>query len=249
METAEFRSAVSQLSTLAERDLAALLASLEGRSSDEIRDALLDLMPEVASPYAVAASEVAAAYYEQVRASAVGGSFYATADGAVNQERLDALVRWGVKPLYGQSEATVLSLIGGGLQRVVATAARETIDRNAREDVSRRNVAATSWSRVARPDACEFCTMLAGRGPVYRSASAAGAVIGRGVDPSAAFNADGSRKRGGIGGGVSARGARALSAKYHDNCHCLAEPTFYRLVENYTSPSGVYLPSALMPIK
>lgn len=249
METAEFRSTVTQLSTLAERDLASLLASLEGRSPDEIRDALLELMPAVTSPYVVAASEVAAAYYEDARAAAVGGSFYATADGAVNQERLDALVRWGVKPLYGQSEATVLSLIGGGLQRVVATAARSTIDRNARDDAARGRVAATSWSRVARPGACEWCSMLAGRGPVYRSAASAGAVVGRGVDPSEAFNPDGSRKRGGIGGGVSARGVQSMAASYHDNCHCLAQPTFYERVDNYTSPSGVFLPSALMPIK
>ena len=155
----------------------------------------------------------------------------------LNPGKIEGLVRWGVRPLFDQSESTPLSLIGGGVQRMVAGAARNTIDANARRDV-----ASVAWSRVAQPDACEFCKMLAGRGAVYRSEAAAGMVIGRGVDPSQTAG-----RAGGQGRGVKARGSREVGAdKFHDFCRCTAVPTFYE-IGTYVDSRGREVP-ALVPI-
>ena len=94
--------------------------------------------------------------------------------------------------------------------------------------------------------------MLAGRGPVYRSAAAAGAVIGRGVDPSIALDENGRRRAGyigGVGGGVRARGAQSLAASYHDRCHCVAEPTFYMRERRPMNVNGfTRMENVLVPI-
>lgn len=248
-EIEEYRSAVGDLSALAVRDLSAALDSLNGQPPVTVRDSLIRLFPDLVLPYITASSELSAVWYEDLRARALSTPFYATTSGDVNQERIGALVRFGVKPLFGQSESTVLSLISGGVQRMVANAGRETIDVNAKKDV-----ASVSWAREVNPSraksgkSCDFCIMLAGRGDVYRSEAAAGMVIGRGVDPSKALNADGSRKAGGQGQGVKARGSRTLNAKaFHDDCNCAVVPTFYE-VGSYTNPQTGREERALVPI-
>lgn len=224
-EVADYRNALATLNGRAQSDLAAALASLEGQPPVTVRDTLIEVFPELIGPYVTASGELAATWYEDLRRQALSTPYYATASGEVNTSRVGSLIRWGVKPLFGQSDSTVLSLIGGGVQRLIADASRDTIDLNAKKDV-----ASVSWARVARPGACDWCLMLAGRGSVYRSKAAAGMVIGRGVDPSKAINADGSRKVGGMGGGIQARGARRLDSKgFHDDCHCTSVPTFYTI--------------------
>lgn len=243
-EVAAYRSAIDDLSTLAINDLNNALTALDGSSPVAVRNTLITAFPELIGPYILASGELTATWYEDLRRAALGGTMYATAAGVVSPARVDALVRWGVRPLFGQSDSTVLSLIGGGVQRMIAGAGRDTIDMNARQDV-----ASTSWSRVARPGACDFCTDMAGRGAVYRSKEAAGTVVGAGSDRSG-FDADGNRLSGGTGGGVKARGNQALASDFHDFCRCVAKPTFYRVekrpmtVRGFTRDQDVLVPIA-----
>lgn len=235
----EHGSHIDDLAVLATADLNRFLRSLGDTNPNEIRDALLEVMPEVLEPYITAAGELSAVWYEDLRAAKVGGTFTAVTAGAVSKSRMDALVRWGVKPLYKQSDSTVLSLLGGGMQKLIAGADRATIQANAQKDV-----VSTSWARVARPGACDFCRMLAGRGAVYRSKSAAGMVIGRGVDPSKTVG-----KRGGQGKGLKTRGTRSLHAPdFHDFCRCRAEPTFYTF-GTWTDPRTGREEKSLVPIE
>lgn len=224
-------------------DLRALVEALRQPNPIRMRNDLLGAVPELLQPYVTASGELSAVWYEDLRAaSSVPGSYSALTDADVAPDRYDALVRWSMAPLFGESSSTVQSLLVNGAQRIIAGGSRRTIDANARADV-----ASTAWARVAQPDACEFCKMLAGRGAVYRSEKSAGMVIGRGVDPSAAFDENGNRKRGGQGKGVKGRGERALgSDDYHDDCNCTAVPTFYRIGE-YTDARGK-TDKALIPI-
>lgn len=224
-------------------DLRALVEALRQPNPIRMRDDLLGAVPELLQPYVTASGELSAVWYEDLRAaSSVVGSYAAVTDTDVTADRYDALVRWSMTPLFGESSSTVQSLLVNGAQRIIAGGSRRTIDANARADV-----ASTAWARVAQPDACEFCKMLAGRGAVYRSKKSAGMVIGRGVDPAAAFDENGKRKRGGQGKGVKARGERAVgSDDYHDDCNCTAVPTFYRIGE-YTNSRGK-TEKALIPI-
>jgi hypothetical protein len=224
-------------------DLRALVEALRQPNPIRMRNDLLGAVPELLQPYVTASGELSAVWYEDLRAaSSVPGSYAAVTDADVTADRYDALVRWSMTPLFGESSTTVQSLLVNGAQRIIAGGSRRTIDANARADV-----ASTAWARVAQPDACEFCKMLAGRGAVYRSEQSAGMVIGRGVDPAAAFDENGKRKRGGQGKGVKARGERAVgSDDYHDDCNCTAVPTFYRIGE-YTDARGKK-EKALIPI-
>lgn len=222
----QYRQALNGLTKTAIRQIAALLRAVGSDDPVRVRNALIEYMPDLVIPHLTSAGELAATWYEDLR-KVTGVTGYAQTADLPDQGRYESLARWGVRPLAGQSNSTVLSLVGGGVQRMVANAGRHTIDVNARADAGRGEIAATRWSRHSRADACEFCRMLAGRGPVYRSAAAAGAVIGRGSDRSG-YDEYGNRVAGGIGGGVRARGAQELEADFHDHCRCVAKATFYR---------------------
>lgn len=212
-----YRRGSNDLTSLALREVNDVLSFLGDANPVTIRNSLIQLLPEIVGPYITASGELAATWYEDLRSASVGGTYYATASGELNQARIDSLVRYGVKPLFGQSSSTVLSLIGGGVQRMVSDAGRATIADNASRDRVRVGV-----TRIARPDACAFCGMLASRGAIYRSEASAGGVVGRGV------SAESTRgQRGGQGRGVKARGSRSLdSDKYHDSCRCVSAPVF-----------------------
>lgn len=63
--------------------------------------------------------------------------------------------------------------------------------------------AIVGYQRVTRPGACDFCTMLAGRGAVFKSSVSASTVAG-------------SRGR--------QRGNQRVGHSYHDSCRCTPEP-------------------------
>ncbi len=241
----EFRGLLQDLGELASEVLINLVDALDAQDAVKAREGLSEALPEVLQPYVTSAGELSAVWYEDLRADAgVRSPFNAIVSASVPTSRFDALAGWAVKPLFGQSDTTVASLLVAGAERIIMGGARDTVDVNARRDP-----VSVAWSRVARPDACEFCRAQAGRGAVYKSKQAAGMVIGRGVDPSAAFNADGTRKQGGIGGGVLARGSRPVGADaFHDLCHCTVVPTFYE-IGSYTNPRTGKAEPALVPIR
>lgn len=249
----EYRRTIETLAQAAIRDLAGLLAAIASDDPAVVRRALVEYLPDLITPYMGTAGESAATWYEDERRITGVRGYARTVEAPANDGRWLSIARWGVRPLAGQSDSTVLSLVGGGVQRLIAASGRDTVDVNARADAGRGNIAATAWARVARPGACAFCAMLAGRGAVYRSAESAGAVIGRGADPSKALDEAGNRRAGyvgGVGGGVRARGTQELSADFHDNCHCITRPTFYRrevrdiTTRGYTRAETVLVPFA-----
>lgn len=168
-DVASYRRAVDDLTTLALSDFYGLLASLDGLSGEATRNGLIAALPEVMDPYITSTGEISAAWYEELRAQAVGGTYYASTPATVNPQQVEALVRWGVKPLFELSDATVLSLIGGGLQKIIAGAGRDTIETNVMQDPVR-----VGYSRIPRPNCCAFCGLVASRGAAYTSAESAG---------------------------------------------------------------------------
>lgn len=215
------RIEVDDLSTLWFAELAALLDSLDGADPVEVRNALIAALPEALEPFVTASGELAGGWYEELRREALGGSFYATTAAAVNTEQTEALIRWAVHPLFDESDSTVLSLLAGGTQKMIANTSRGTIEENVLRERTR-----VGWARIPRPGCCAFCGMLASRGAVYSSSASAGGVVGRGTDESASFNADGSRRRGGLALGVRARGSQNLGDGFHGLCRCVVAPVF-----------------------
>lgn len=95
--------------------------------------------------------------------------------------------------------------LSGAVVRHVAAGGRRTVDASVRADTQ-----ALGWARITAADPCEFCALLASRGPVYASREVAeGAGLGRRV-----------------------RGSRTGGDAYHDSCRCVAEPSY----GNWTPP-------------
>lgn len=156
----------------------------------------------------------AAAYLDQFRTVEVGTSRQITLapfDPAATSVALHingptALHR-ALERGVSSTEATriALTLTAGTMVKHALDGGRGTLIDAIREDRQ-----ATGWIRQTGPSPCSFCAMLAGRGPVYRSASSA---IRTGYT-------HGARR------GWQLRGTRARDESFHDHCMCTAEPIY-----------------------
>ena len=201
-----------------------------------MRDLLLDVFPDFMTAFGDTSAVLGADFYDMVRGiPPSAGSFETVFAQPAKMKQSEGVVRWAVGSLFADEPDWTLfeSQLLGAAQRLVMQPARQTIDLMSRSDVRSGKVALVLWSRSPNPGraksgkSCDFCIMLAGRGPVYRSESSAGQVGGRGSTRSA-FTADGNRLSGGIGGGIIARGSQGLESDFHDNCHCIPVPTVYQ---------------------
>jgi hypothetical protein len=217
-EAQAHQQAITDLTTLAQAELVATWRAVDLANPVEVAEAARDVVPALAVAYSLAGATLAADFYETLRDSAgVAGSFVASLADEVAPERVDALLGWGLEPLFRRDEAesellaeehgvkveprpapdpnAALSRLSGGLQRIVANADRDTIAANAERDP-----AGARWARHASADACAFCRLLATRDAVYRSQTDALRVT------------KASNKK------------RPLGEKYHDDCRCAAIP-------------------------
>ena len=224
MDPAELRSALVDLNALMVSDLAALWRAVDGQDVEFLRDALQAEVPGVVDPYLAAAGDITADWYE---AQAPDLNYVARPAALVDEGQLQATARWAAGTVLTKSPVSPLELLAGSMQRALFNESRETIVENAEVEPGAR------WARHASANACEFCRMVATRGAVYASESAASRVGGRGVDESTNIG----RRRGGRARGIRARGNQSIGDKYHDHCHCIAVPV--RPGQSYNPPSYV----------
>lgn len=165
---AEARQGLVDLTALARRDLAAFWALVQDWPVEQIRDALMDVLPALGDQYGDAAAELAASYFETARERAdARGSFAPVLAERPDRARWEALSRWGVDPLFAAEPdaAAALSRVSGGLQRTIADQHRLTVVESSLADP-----AASGWRRVGVGDNCGFCRMLIDRGHTYTEA-------------------------------------------------------------------------------
>lgn len=224
MDPAELRSALVDLNALMVSDLAALWRAVDGQDVEFLRDALQAEVPGVVDPYLAAAGDITADWYE---AQAPDLNYVARPAALVDEGQLQATARWAAGTVLTRTPVSPLDLLAGSMQRALFNESRETIVENAEVEPGAR------WARHASANACEFCRMVATRGAVYTSESAASRVGGRGVDESTNIG----RRRGGRARGIRARGNQSIGDKYHDHCHCIAVPV--RPGQSYNPPSYV----------
>lgn len=215
MDPAELRSALVDLNTLMVSDLAALWRAVDGQDVEFLREALQAEVPGIVDPYLAASGDITADWYE---AQAPELEYVATPAALPDEGKLQTTARWAAGTVLTNSPVSPLDLLAGSMQRALFNESRETIIQNAESERGAR------WARHASANACEFCRMVATRGAVYASESAASTVGGRG--------STGSR-----GGGVRTRGSQEIGSKYHDHCHCIAVPV--RPGQSYDPPSYV----------
>ena len=206
--------ALDSLSSAALAELRSLLVDVENLSPERRKRVLFRAFPDLFNPYAVAASEVSASFYEEVRDLAgIGGSFAAETLDGVESDRWNSLVGAGTQPrMLGQGAANLMfQFMAGGLTSIMSAVAADTIYGNA---ASER--ASVGFQRVPKPGCCGFCGMLASRGAAYSSEESASGVVGRGV-PVGKGRGKGIKGR---GGGIKARGSREVGESFHDHCKC-----------------------------
>lgn len=168
-EVDAFRNDVAALAQLAQNDVRLLFTQFDSPSA--LTSGLVELLPELVSVFGSASATLGADWYDTVRADEnVSGRFRAITARLPDTGRSTALARWGVGPLFAKQPdyAAARTLISGGLQRIIADAARHTVTESSIADP-----AADGWQRAGAGRNCTFCAMLIGRGAVYREATAA----------------------------------------------------------------------------
>lgn len=167
----EAREALVGLTAITQDEMASVLREFRvaGLSAEQVRDALADLLPGLGTEYHLAASALAADWFDDLREQAEApGRYIAEPVEPPTPARWTALARWGVDPLFAAEPdwTSALALLAGGMQRTVADGHRLTVVEN-----SLRDPRASGWSRVGVGDNCGFCNMLIDRGAVYTDAS------------------------------------------------------------------------------
>lgn len=148
-----------------------------------------DAFPDIVIPYHQAAAEFAASAFEE---DFPGLAVTAVVADPPDTDSLRKSAQWAL----GADGRQALNRMSGTIQRHIYDGGRDTTVLNA-------EAAGLRWVRVARPNACAFCRLLASRAAVddgFRSQESALTVVGR---------------RGG-----RTRGTRKLGVKYHDDCQC-----------------------------
>lgn len=239
-QVSEFRQANRALVQLAQRDLRDFWAAL--RLSDDptrVRNDLLEFFPELVQSYGDTAAVIGADWYDVLRdAPASAGSFRAAIAAPADTVQAQQSARWAIAPLFIEDPDTALSRLLGATQRLVMQPGRDSIWDSAAADPVRTGVARVPSGTTT----CQFCVMLASRGPIYQSQVSAELVVGRGSNRTG-YDSSGRRLRGGIGGGVKTRGSQTIGKKFHDHCDCVS--VVIRSESDY--PAG-YDPEALYEV-
>lgn len=161
----ELRQAQIDSRTLFVSDLEAFWESLDLARPEAARDALLAFTPLLVQTYSEVAAAVAADWYDEARAAErVPGRFRAAVVVPDESLAVERTVRRAAGALFKDvvtSEA--LWMIAGRAAVYALEGPRQTIT-----TASARDPRAAGWQRVARPGACRFCRLLAGRGAVYK---------------------------------------------------------------------------------
>lgn len=139
-----------------------------GRSPESVRDALLEFTPALVEQYGDIAATVAGDWYDELRAAeAIPGRFRAQLADGVPAEAVAARTRFGAQHLWTDTPDQTKTFLASALTKYVLQPGRDTIVRSSILDPR-----ASGWQRITRPDGCRFCRMLAGRGGVYKEATA-----------------------------------------------------------------------------
>ncbi len=157
------RGETASLVRLANADLSRLWRMVaNGASADT---ALRDLLPAIVREYGAAGAAMAAEWYDDQRAKAAASGRFTATPIAANDRGAQALIGWALST--ATDDASLATLVAGGVQRRIADHVRYTVAGNSIVDR-----AAAGWRRVGDGASCEFCSMLLGRGAVYTEATA-----------------------------------------------------------------------------
>lgn len=151
------------------RDLDRIWQAIRGTDNNTASQMLQSVIPQLINRYGLMAAAVAADWYEALTGTE------AFLPDSYNEEAFQASTRWALGPLFQKevSEAdrkTALRRLTAAAVRHTRQHARNTIDGSVRRSGGKVRYA----RRVTGATTCDFCLMLASRGPVYGTVEDAG---------------------------------------------------------------------------
>lgn len=164
-------------------ELTGITAAAAADLADELTGVPLDqqvrtamaVVPLLVPSYYDATGSLAVDWYEELRDESGPSSLYSPSIiGDPETDWIEREVRRFQRELDNsaldlESETPrILDEAASLMKKEIARGYRDSILGNTRQDED-----AIGWSRIARPGACKFCVMLAGKGSVYRSESTA----------------------------------------------------------------------------
>jgi hypothetical protein len=164
-DATRLRNSQTAIRTLVNRDLTAFFGTLNLTGRPEAsRDALIEYVTYLVDEYGDAAAAAAAEWYDEVRAAEnVPGRYRAMAMPSPYTDGVEGTVRRAAGAFFTEHPDSALPVLLGTVGKYVLAAGRQTITTS-----TDRDPRASGWRRITRPGACNFCTMLAGRGAVYK---------------------------------------------------------------------------------
>jgi len=189
----ENRRTMRHVSTLMKAEAVKVISQGQNLGQQEMGGFLRTAIPAIIARYGNLNAVTAANYYDQVRAiSAKGAKSYKAVVPAFDAlERADTVINYGMKTFMAQGFERLPELVAAAMTTPVAGYNRDTIDANAGLDTSAKTV-----QRIAEPNACAFCALLA----FSTTSTAEGKTIG-----TRTFS---------------------YAPDFHDNCHCTVEVIF-----------------------
>jgi hypothetical protein len=166
--TPEYRAGLIEITRRAEAAIAAAYPTIQDGYA--ARAFLSEVLPDLVADYGSAAASLAADWYDDLRdAEGAAGRFVAVTASLPDREVTDVIAGVAVGPLFKAEPDHVssLTLVQGGLQYLVANAARDTIVQSATADPGARG-----WRRLGVGENCGFCKEQIAGGAVYTESSA-----------------------------------------------------------------------------
>lgn len=218
---------LNQLVAHAVTDVEQITKRLDSLGATAVKNGLTQTFGHILEPYRQATGLLAARYLSETIVSKYGGQLYIPPGvETIAKGQIAASVNWAITG--SSSTDQLIRKLGGTTTRLVLGAARDTTSNNVELLNGTDYFGQTlriGWQRFPLPGCCDFCAMIASRGPVYKSLESATTVVGRGSNRTG-YDSNGVRLSGGIGGGVVARGNKPLGSKYHDSCKCVVAPVY-----------------------
>jgi len=206
VSAAERRFILDNLTRLVEADIRNLWRLAEIQSDVEFSDYVIRAFPDIVAPYHELASQTSATFFEEDFPDIAKVPVVAD---PLPEEKLINSARWA---LQGDGKQAI-SRMAGTAQRAIYDGDRTTTVANVGEQNMR-------WVRVARPNACAFCRLLASRtanGETY-----AGAGVKLKINPETGKPYEDRRKTTVVYGRRRSGSKRKMASEYHDFCHCVA---------------------------
>lgn len=166
-EAERLRQAQEGIRRLILRDLRAMFASLDLTRPEDAKRIVAEYVPVLVRQYGEAAAQVAADWYDEVRAAErVPGRFRAAMVVPDETDAVDGTVQRLAGSLFTDSPSAMLTGLTAAAPKYALAGSRATITRSTDRDPQ-----AVGWQRVIRGGACRFCRMLHGRGAVYKEST------------------------------------------------------------------------------